>query len=134
MKKYKFLAIFFGSIFLISSAVAQITFPLKKKDFLDLHKKDSDAIFDALDTNKDGRLSKEELATPRLKEAESRFDNTDTNKDGVVTEAEEKAALETLRKLQAQQEAEFKKQQAAQKKAQEEQKKAEPKGPAQPKN
>jgi len=134
MKKYKFLVIFFLAILLVSSAVAQLTFPVKKKDFLDLFKNESDAIFDALDTNKDGRLSKEELATPRLKEAESRFDNTDTNKDGLVTEAEEQAAFEKIKKLQAQQEAEFKKQQAAQKKAQEELKKAEPKGPSQPKN
>jgi len=33
MKEYKFLAIFFVAIFLVSSAVAQITFPLKKKIF-----------------------------------------------------------------------------------------------------
>jgi len=85
------------AILLVSSAVAQLTFPVKKKDFLDLFKNESDAIFDALDTNKDGRLSKEELATPRLKEAESRFDNTDTNKDGLVTEAEEQAAFEKLK-------------------------------------
>lgn len=50
-------------------------------------------MFDRLDTNKDGVVSREEAK----KAADERFSRLDTNKDGAITEAEVKAAHEQRR-------------------------------------
>ena len=74
------------------------------------HMKAVEARFDAMDTNKDGKISAEERAAQRpgrgmgpgasapehskadmLKRAEARFDAMDANKDGTVNAAERQA-------------------------------------------
>lgn len=45
--------------------------------------------FEEVDANKDGKLSKDELAA----HAEARFNQTDTNNDGLVSEAELRARI-----------------------------------------
>jgi len=87
-------------------------FPLKRQDYIDFNKKELENIFNSIDKNKDGRISKDEFFEDPLKEAAARFDNTDTNKDGIVTLDEENAAIAKLKKL----EADAKKKQAEQKK------------------
>ena len=87
-------------------------FPLKKKDYIDFNKKELENIFNNIDKNKDGMISKDEFFENPIKEATARFDNTDANKDGIVTLDEENAAIAKLKKL----EADAKKKQAEQKK------------------
>jgi hypothetical protein len=87
-------------------------FPLKKQDYIDFNKKELENIFNNIDKNKDGRISKDEFFENPIKEATVRFDNTDANKDGIVTLDEENAAIAKLKKL----EADAKKKQAEQKK------------------
>ena len=87
-------------------------FPLKKQDYIDFNKKELENIFNNIDKNKDGRISKDEFFENPIKEATARFDNTDANKDGIVTLDEENAAIAKLKKL----EADAKKKQAEQKK------------------
>jgi len=50
-----------------------------------------------VDTNGDGKITKEEFLTYSKKEAEERFAKMDTNGDGVVDETEIKAAAEKIR-------------------------------------
>jgi S1-C subfamily serine protease len=76
-------------------------FPLKKKDYLDVNKKELVIIFDNIDKNKDGRISKDEFFENPLKEATGRFDNTDANKDGIVTLEEENVAIAKLKKIES---------------------------------
>jgi hypothetical protein len=95
-------AIIIASLF-SGSAMAQkgpFTFPLTKADFLDFHKKRTKAQFDALDKNKDGVLSYDEVFGEEIKYWEQTFDNTDTNKDGVVTQEEENAGIAKAKKAQ----------------------------------
>jgi hypothetical protein len=87
-------------------------FPLKKQDYINFNKKELENIFNNIDKNKDGMISKDEFFENPLKEATTRFDNTDANKDGIVTLDEENAAIAKLKKL----EADPKKKQAEQKK------------------
>ena len=87
-------------------------FPLKRQDYLDATKKELEKIFNSIDKNGDGKITKDEFFENPLKEAAARFDNTDTNKDGIVTLEEENAAIAKLKKL----EADSKKKQAEQKK------------------
>lgn len=87
-------------------------FPLKKEDYLNNIKKQIEQQFNFFDTNKDGKITLEELTAPSLKDAMIRFDNTDANKDGIVTLEEENAALAKAKK----QEADDRKKQAEQKK------------------
>ena len=87
-------------------------FPLKKQDYLDFNKKELENIFNNIDKNKDGRITKDKFFENTIKEATGRFDNTDANKDGIVTLDEENAAIAKLKKLQA----DAKKKQAEQKK------------------
>jgi Ca2+-binding EF-hand superfamily protein len=87
-------------------------FPLKKQDYINFNKKELENIFNNIDKNKDGMISKDEFFENPLKEATTRFDNTDANKDGIVTLDEENAAIAKLKKL----EADAKKKQAEQKK------------------
>ncbi len=100
-------------VLLCNSVFAQNSpFPLKKQDYINFNKKELENIFNNIDKNKDGRISKEEFFENPIKEATERFDNTDTNKDGIVTLEEENAAIAKLKKL----EADAKKKQAEQKK------------------
>ncbi len=69
-------------------------------------------IFNSIDKDSDGKITKDEFYANPLKDAATRFDNTDTNKDGTVTLEEENAAIAKLKKL----EADAKKKQAEQKK------------------
>jgi Ca2+-binding EF-hand superfamily protein len=87
-------------------------FPLKKQDYIDFNKKELENIFNNIDKNKDGKISKEEFFENPIKEATARFDNTDANKDGIVTLDEENAAIAKIKKL----EADAQKKQAEQKK------------------
>jgi hypothetical protein len=87
-------------------------FPLKKQDYINFNKKELENIFNNIDKNKDGMISKDEFFENPLKEATTRFDNTDANKDGIVTLDEENTAIAKLKKL----EADAKKKQAEQKK------------------
>lgn len=87
-------------------------FPLKRQDYLDANKKELEKIFNSIDKDGDGKISKDEFYANPLKDAAARFDNTDTNKDGTVTLEEENAAIAKLKKL----EADDKKKQAEQKK------------------
>jgi hypothetical protein len=87
-------------------------FPLKKEDYLNNIKKQIEQQFNFFDTNKDGKITLEELTAPSLKDAMIRFDNTDANKDSIVTLEEENAALAKAKK----QEADARKKQAEQKK------------------
>lgn len=75
-------------------------FPLKKQDYLDINKKELVIIFNNIDKNNDGKISKDEFFENPLKEATARFDNTDANKDGIVTLEEEKAAIARLKKIE----------------------------------
>lgn len=54
---------------------------------------DSDAAFTRADTNKDGKLSREEAK--RLPAVEQRFDQIDTNKDQFVSREEFEAAIKS---------------------------------------
>jgi Ca2+-binding EF-hand superfamily protein len=76
-------------------------FPIKKQDYIDFKKKELENIFNNIDKNKDGSISKAEFFENPIKEATARFDNTDTNKDGIVTLDEENAAIAKLKKLEA---------------------------------
>jgi len=87
-------------------------FLLKKEDYLNNIKKQIEQQFNFFDTNKDGKITLEELTAPSLKDAMIRFDNTDANKDSIVTLEEENAALAKAKK----QEADARKKQAEQKK------------------
>lgn len=87
-------------------------FPLKRQDYLDVNKKELEKIFNSIDKDGDGKITKDEFYANPLKDAAARFDNTDTNKDGVVTLEEENAAIAKLKKL----EADAKKKEAEQKK------------------
>lgn len=87
-------------------------FPLKRQDYLDANKKELEKIFNSIDKDGDGKITKDEFYANPLKDAAARFDNTDTNKDGVVTLEEENAAIAKLKKL----EADAKKKEAEQKK------------------
>ena len=87
-------------------------FPLKKEDYFNNIKKQIEQQFNFFDTNKDGKITLEELTAPSLKDAMIRFDNTDANKDSIVTLEEENAALAKAKK----QEADARKKQAEQKK------------------
>jgi Ca2+-binding EF-hand superfamily protein len=87
-------------------------FPLKRQNYLDANKKELEKIFNSIDKDSDGKITKDEFYTNPLKDAATRFDNTDTNKDGTVTLEEENAAIAKLKKL----EADAKKKQAEQKK------------------
>jgi hypothetical protein len=87
-------------------------FPLKKEDWSNNIKKQIEQQFNFFDTNKDGKITLEELTAPSLKDAMIRFDNADANKDGIVTLEEENAAVAKAKK----QEADAKKKQAEQKK------------------
>ena len=87
-------------------------FPLKKQDYLDANKKELEKMFNSIDKDGDGKITKDEFYANPLKDAAARFDNTDTNKDGIVTLEEENAAIAKLKKL----EADAKKKQAEQKK------------------
>jgi hypothetical protein len=87
-------------------------FPLKRQDYIDFNKKELENIFNNIDKNKDGKISKDEFFEDPIKEATTRFDNTDTNKDGIVTLDEENAGIAKLKKL----EEDAKKKQAEQKK------------------
>lgn len=87
-------------------------FPLKRQDYLDANKKELEKIFNSIDKDGDGKITKDEFYANPLKDAAARFDNTDTNKDGTVTLEEENAAIAKLKKL----EADEKKKQAEQKK------------------
>ena len=89
-------------------------FPLKRQDYLDANKKELEKIFNSIDKDGDGKITKEEFYANPLKDVAARFDNTDTNKDGIVTLEEENAAIAKLKKL----EADAKKKQAEQKKEQ----------------
>jgi hypothetical protein len=75
-------------------------FPLKKQDYIDFNKKELENIFNNIDKNKDGKISKDEFFENPIKEATARFDNTDVNKDGIVTLDEENAAIAKLKKLE----------------------------------
>jgi hypothetical protein len=87
-------------------------FPLKRQDYLDANKKELEKIFNSIDKDGDGKITKDEFYANPLKDAAGRFDNTDTNKDGIVTLEEENAAIAKLKKL----EADAKKKQTEQKK------------------
>ena len=87
-------------------------FPLKRQNYLDANKKELEKIFNSIDKDSDGKITKDEFYANPLKDAAARFDNTDTSKDGVVTLEEENAAIAKLKKL----EADAKKKQAEQKK------------------
>ena len=87
-------------------------FPLKRQDYLDANKKELEKIFNSIDKDGDGKITKDEFYANPLKDAAARFDNTDTNKDGIVTLEEENAAIAKLKKL----EADAKKKQAEQQK------------------
>ena len=76
-------------------------FPLKRQDYLDANKKELEKIFNSIDKDNDGKITKDEFYANPLKDAAARFDNTDTNKDGIVTLEEENAAIAKLKKLQA---------------------------------
>jgi Ca2+-binding EF-hand superfamily protein len=89
-------------------------FPLKRQNYLDANKKELEKIFNSIDKDSDGKITKDEFYANPLKDAATRFDNTDTNKDGTVTLEEENAAIAKLKKL----EADAKKKQAEQKKIQ----------------
>jgi Ca2+-binding EF-hand superfamily protein len=52
-------------------------------------------LLEALDTNKDGKISKEEAASSRLRD---RFDQLDTNGDGFIDQAEGRQMLERMQK------------------------------------
>jgi Ca2+-binding EF-hand superfamily protein len=87
-------------------------FPLKRQNYLDANKKELEKIFNSIDKDSDGKITKDEFYANPLKDAAARFDNTDTSKDGIVTLEEENAAIAKLKKL----EADAKKKQAEQKK------------------
>jgi Ca2+-binding EF-hand superfamily protein len=69
-------------------------------------RKTVEQIFQEKDTNKDGKLSKDEFMkdVPEARKAamEKRFEATDTNKDGSVTSEEMKTAREKMKQRREQ--------------------------------
>lgn len=53
--------------------------------------------FDKTDTNKDGFISREEMAASQKERMDEMFDKTDTNKDGKLSPEELKAGREAMR-------------------------------------
>jgi S1-C subfamily serine protease len=76
-------------------------FPLKKQDYLNTNKKELEKIFNGIDKDGDGKITKDEFYVNPLKDATARFDNTDANKDGIVTLEEENAAIAKLKKIES---------------------------------
>lgn len=58
------------------------------------------SLFDNLDTNKDGKISRDEADNSNLAIIKDRFDNLDTNKDGFLSRTEVQNARYNLNKSQ----------------------------------
>ncbi|KXK18078.1 MAG: hypothetical protein IT216_12235 [Saprospiraceae bacterium] len=58
------------------------------------------SLFDNLDTNKDGKVSREEANKSNLVIIKEKFDNLDTNKDGFLSKAEVQNARYNVNKGQ----------------------------------
>src|SRR4051812_44283044 len=89
VRKLFVMAALFGSLTAAVVAVAQQ--PGDKKDGPSKAAEAFVAKLMALDKNKDGKLSKDEITDERLRDL---FDRADTNKDGVVTKEELLALFE----------------------------------------
>lgn len=89
----------FAVTLVIGLGVAQAQDTTKKPP--QRQRKSVEERFKELDTNKDGKLSKEEFMkdVPEARKAarEKRFEEMDTNKDGFVTLDEMKAAFEKMK-------------------------------------
>ncbi len=48
-------------------------FPLKKQDYIDFNKKELEKIFNSIDKNKDGKITKDEFFENPMKEASSKI-------------------------------------------------------------
>ena len=84
------------SLITLSLCSALLTTGISTSSMAFSHHKDGDRpqLFDQQDTNKDGKVSKEEA----LAHAQSRFDAIDANHDGVMTKEEIAAHREAKRK------------------------------------
>ncbi len=96
---YKILILFFSILLLNAQANSAEEKSITKKQFIDSNIKKLEQQFDAIDTNKDGKMTEAEEKAYIKKIQEIRqvrqalLKLADTNKDGKVTEEEQKKLL-----------------------------------------
>jgi len=96
---YKILILFFSILLLNAQANSAEEKSITKKQFIDSNIKKLEQQFDAIDTNKDGKMteSEEKAYIKKIQEIrqvrQALLKLADTNKDGKVTEEEQKKLL-----------------------------------------
>ena len=96
---YKILILFFSILFLSDQANSAEEKSITKKQFIDSNIKKLEQQFDAIDTNKDGKMTEaeEKAYVKKIQEIRQVRQNllklADTNKDGKVTKEEQDAIL-----------------------------------------
>jgi len=99
---YKILILFFSLLLLHAQANSAEEKSITKKQFIDSNLKKLEQQFDAIDTNKDGKMTEAEEKAYIKKIQEIRqirqalLKLADTNKDGKVTEEEQTKLLTTI--------------------------------------
>lgn len=96
---YKILILFFSLLLLHTQANSAEEKSITKKEFIDSNLKKLEQQFDAIDTNKDGKMTEaeEKAYVKKIQEIrqvrQSILKLADTNKDGKVTKEEQDAIL-----------------------------------------
>jgi len=96
---YKILILFFSLLLLHTQANSAEEKSITKKEFIDSNLKKLEQQFDAIDTNKDGKMTEaeEKAYVKKIQEIRQVRQNilklADTNKDGKVTKEEQDAIL-----------------------------------------
>ena len=96
---YKILILFFSLLLLHTQANSAEEKSITKKEFIDSNLKKLEQQFDAIDTNKDGKMTEaeEKAYIKKIQEIrqvrQSILKLADTNKDGKVTKEEQDAIL-----------------------------------------
>jgi len=99
---YKILILFFSILLLNAQANSAEEKSITKKEFIDSNLKKLEQQFDAIDTNKDGKMTEAEEKAYIKKIQEIRqvrqalLKLADTNKDGKVTKEEQTKLLTTI--------------------------------------
>lgn len=98
----KILLLYLSLILLNGNAISAEPKSITKKEFIDRNVKKLEQQFDAIDTNKDGKMTEAEEKAYIKKVEEIRqirqnlFKLADTNKDGKVTKEEQQTLLEKM--------------------------------------